>query len=91
MHDVVLFLDSDKKKQYGVILEICEKNQVMIRSVLYGSVTTRKFHIRVLTLLYRPQEWEGDFPVEWENAQTCEKGLIFVMQAKLEVLCCNLT
>ena len=64
VHDVVLFLDSDKKKRFGVILEICEKNQVMIRSVLYGSVTTRKFHIRVLTLLYRPQEWEGDFPVE---------------------------
>ena len=64
LHDIVLYLDSDKKKRFGIILELCEKNQVIIRSVLYGSTTTRKFHIRVLTLLYRPQEWEGDFPVE---------------------------
>ena len=62
--DVVMFKDSERKSRFGVILQILDKNQVMIRSVLYGNTTERKFHVRVLTLLFRPSEWVQDFPVE---------------------------
>jgi hypothetical protein len=36
---------------------------VMIRSVLNRVVIERKFHIRVLTLLFRPSEWLHDIPI----------------------------
>jgi hypothetical protein len=62
--DVVLFKDSDKKSRFGVIVQLCSQNQVLIRSVLNRVVTERKFHIRVLTLLFRPSEWIHDFPIE---------------------------
>ena len=61
--DIVFFLDSENRKRFGIILEICELNQVVVRSVLYNKVVERKMHIRVLTLLYRPEEWSGDFPI----------------------------
>jgi hypothetical protein len=64
INDVVMFKDSEKKSRFGVILQILDKNQVMIRSVLYGNVTERKFHVRVLTLLFRPSEWKDDFPID---------------------------
>jgi hypothetical protein len=64
VNDIVLFRDSEKKKCFGVIKEILPKNQVMISSVLNGTVTTGQFHNRVLVLLYRPQEWENDIPIE---------------------------
>ena len=64
VNDVILFLDSDHKKRFGVILEILEKNQVLIRSILAGSVIERKFHVRVLTLLFRPSEWRDDIPIQ---------------------------
>jgi hypothetical protein len=61
--DVVLFKDSEKKSRFGVIVQVCSHNQVFIRSVLNRIVTERKFHIRVLTLLFRPSEWKNDFPI----------------------------
>jgi hypothetical protein len=64
VNDIVLFRDSEKKKRFGIIMEILLKNQVMIRSILNGIVTLRQFHIRVLVLLYRPQEWVNDIPIE---------------------------
>ena len=64
VNDVILFHDSDHKKRFGVILEILEKNQVLIRSILAGSVIERKFHVRVLVLLYRPSEWKNDIPIQ---------------------------
>ena len=64
IHDVVLFYDSDQRKRFGVVLEVLEKNQVLIRSILAGSVIERKFHVRVLVLLYRSSEWNNDVPIE---------------------------
>ena len=60
--DVVLFKDSEKRKRFGIIVEILEKNNVTIRSVLNSVVTLRQFHVRVLILLYRPEEWQQDLP-----------------------------
>jgi hypothetical protein len=62
-NDIVMYNDSEKKKRFGIIIEILIKNQVMLRSVLYGKVVTRKFHIRLLVLLYRPSEWNHDIPI----------------------------
>ena len=59
--DIVLFKDSEKRKRFGIIVDILEKNQVTIRSVL-SVVTLRQFHVRVLILLYRPEEWANDIP-----------------------------
>ena len=64
VNDIVLFKDSEKKKRFGIIVEILLKNQVMIRSILNSVATLRQFHVRVLILLYRPQEWINDIPSE---------------------------
>ena len=62
--DVVFFINSEKRKSFGVIVEILsDKNQVSIRSKYQGSVQIRTVHVRVLTLLYRPSEWKNDIPV----------------------------
>ena len=63
LNDIVMFNDSEDKKRFRVIIEIADKNQVIMRSVLYGSVIQRKFHIRVLILLFRPSEWHHDIPL----------------------------
>ena len=60
--DIVLFKDSEKRKRFGIIVEVLAKNQVTIRSVLNSVVTLRQFHVRVLILLYRPAEWAEDVP-----------------------------
>ena len=62
--DIVLFKDSEKRKRFGIIVDILEKNQVTIRSILNSVATLRQFHVRVLILLYRPQEWTNDIPSE---------------------------
>jgi hypothetical protein len=63
VNDIVLFKDSEKRSRFGVILQLCSQNQVIIRSVLNRVPIERKFHIRVLTLLFRPSEWVHDIPI----------------------------
>ena len=58
--DLVLYLDSAKVKRFGLVLEMLLKNQVMIRSKLNNIQVDRPYHIRLLSLLYRPSEWAQD-------------------------------
>ena len=58
--DIVLYLDSAKVKRFGLVLEILLQNQVMIRSKLNNVQVDRPYHIRLLSLLYRPSEWAQD-------------------------------
>ena len=58
--DVVLYLDSNKVKRFGLIMEILAKNQVLLRSKLNNTQVDRPYHIRLISLLYRPSEWTGD-------------------------------
>ena len=60
--DVVFLINSEKRKSFGVIVEILNDNQVSIRSKYQGSIQLRSVHVRVLTLLYRPSEWVNDIP-----------------------------
>jgi len=60
--DVVFFMNSEKRKSFGVIVEILNDNQVSIRTKYHGSIHLRSIHVRVLTLLYRPSEWVNDIP-----------------------------
>jgi hypothetical protein len=83
LHDIVLYLDSDKKKRVGIILELCEKNQVIIRSVLYGSTTTRKLHIRVCCIGVG-----GWFPSWIRKCTNLWKRSYFVLQTKTRSSCC---
>ena len=58
--DIVLYFDSAKVKRFGLVLEILLQNQVMIRSKLNNVQVDRPYHIRLLSLLYRPSEWAQD-------------------------------
>ena len=60
INDIVMYVDSEKRKRFAVITNILEKNQVELRSDLNGTVVLRIFHIRVLILLYRAAEWCND-------------------------------
>jgi len=62
--DVVFFVNSEKKKTFGIIIEILNENQVSIRTKYNGTVQLRSLHIRVLTLLFRPEEWIDDLPAK---------------------------
>ena len=62
--DVVFFVNSEKKKTFGIIVEILNENQVSIRTKYHGTIQLRSVHIRVLTLLFRPEEWVDDLPAK---------------------------
>ena len=60
--DVTMFKDSKEKKVFGVIIEILKKNQVMVRCIRHKTATEIANHVRVLILLYKPTERNGDIP-----------------------------
>ena len=61
--DVVFFLNSEKKKCFGLIVAILKDNQVLVRRKYQGTITEQNLHVRVLTLIYRPSEWNHDIPL----------------------------
>ena len=69
--DVVLYLNSEAVTRYGLITQILERNQVMVKTQLYNNPIDLPMHIRKLTLLFRPTEWtEHGTPVAIEDVET---------------------
>jgi hypothetical protein len=52
INGVVLFKNSEDKKTFGIIMQLLEKNQCLVRTTLYGKE------------VFRPSEWSEGFPVE---------------------------
>ena len=64
MGDVILYLNSEDKISYGLITGILTKNRLAVKTQLYGKPVTLPMHSRVLNLLFRGSEWQGDLPLE---------------------------
>ena len=60
LDDIVIFQTSDKKRKFGVIVEILEKNMIRVKTTLHGVVQNVEKHIRLLVLIYRKSEWHAD-------------------------------
>ena len=63
--DVVLYKNSDTPPQtrYGLIKEVLKKNQVVVKTQLFGKPADLKMHISTISLLFRPAEWQYSLPV----------------------------
>ena len=63
--DVVLYKNSDTPPQtrYGLIKEVLKKNQVVVKTQLFGKPADLKMHISTISLLFRPAEWQHSLPV----------------------------
>ena len=63
--DIVLYKNSDSPPQtrYGLIQEVLKKNQVTVKTQLFGKAVELKMHISTLSLLFRATEWEHGLPV----------------------------
>ena len=60
LDDIIIFQTSDKKRKFGVIVEILEKNKIRVKTTLHGVVQNVEKHIRLLVLIYRKSEWHAD-------------------------------
>ena len=69
LDDIVIFQTSDKKRKFGVIVELLdcslwfellEKNMTRVKTTLHGVVQNVEKHIRLLVLIYRKSEWHAD-------------------------------
>ena len=60
LDDIVIFQTSDKKRKFGIIIEILEKNRIKVKTTLYGVVQDVEKHIRLLILIFRKSEWNAD-------------------------------
>ena len=60
LDDIVIFQTSDKKRKFGVIVELLEKNMTRVKTTLHGVVQNVEKHIRLLVLIYRKCEWHAD-------------------------------
>ena len=85
--DIVLYKNSDKPPQtrYGLILEILGKNQVTVKTQLFGKATELPMHISTLSLLFRPAEWSNygtpvittaDCPLEKRVEELCDLKIV---------------
>ena len=63
--DIILYKNSDKPPQtrYGLIQKILGKNQVTVKTQLFGKAIELPMHISTLSLLFRPTEWAHGLPV----------------------------
>ena len=86
MNDVVLFLNCEEKKTFGIIVQLLEKNQCLVRTTLYGKVVDRALHLRVLYLLFRPSEWNQGFPIERKlpSLEDSERQAVIDLPVSLE-------
>ena len=46
------------------IIQLLEKNQCLVKTQLYNCPTEMKMHVRLLTLLYRPIEWNDQWGID---------------------------
>lgn len=71
--DVVIFLNSEGKKHFGIITEIFQNNMIVILCILNKKKTERQYHRRLLRLVHRKSEWNYDFPVDQCKEKYSEK------------------
>ena len=64
IHDIVIFKDSKGMKKFGRIISIDTNQMVTLQCLHHGTPITRQFHIRLLNLLFRKQEWNEDVPAK---------------------------
>ena len=85
--DVVLYKNSDTPPQtrYGLIQEVLKKNQVVVKSQLFGKPADLKMHIRTISLLFRPAEWKHglsvmsqpeDSPADIRTKELCDMEIV---------------
>ena len=85
--NIIQYKNSDKPPQtiYGLILEILRKNQVTVKTQLFGKATDLPIHISTLSLLFRPTEWsnygtpvitKADCPLEKRVEELCDLKIV---------------
>ena len=67
IHDIVIFKDSKGMKKFGRIISIDTNQMVTLQCLHHGTPITRQFHIRLLNLLFRKQEWNEDVPAKCQS------------------------
>ena len=61
--DVVIYLDSKDNKKFGVITSVDSLQLVTIKCLHHKTQIEKQIHIRLLSLLFRPTEWNSGIPV----------------------------
>merc|ERR1712002_812047 len=73
--DIVIFKDSKGMKKFGKIVSIDSNQLVSLICLHHGTKITRQFHILLLNLLFRKQEWIDDVPAKChETSKPDEEG-----------------
>ena len=84
--DIVLYKNSDSPPQtrYGLIQEVLKKNQVIVKSQLFGKSVELKMHISTISLLFRPTEWKHGLPVITQSDSPVDSRIKELCDMKIE-------
>ena len=63
VNDVIIYKDHNNQPRFGIIQRVLEKNKVLVKTTHYKKIDQLEMHIRKISLIYRPKENLGHFPL----------------------------
>ena len=63
VNEIIIYRDHTNQPRFGIIQKILEKNRVAVRTTHYKRIDELVMHVRKISLIYRPSENKGHFPL----------------------------
>ena len=67
VNDIIIYKDHNNQPRFGIIQRILEKNRVLVKTTHYKKIDELVMHVRKISLIYRPKENKGHFPLNLER------------------------